>query len=225
MFTQKIIKIFHSIQEIGSFSILSILQFKQTNKQTKQYLQFLWLDLVNIKVSAKFYQNIANGLRFMGFYALRQETKKVVYCNMSGKNESVGRFFFFVLFCFCFFVFCCFFVFFVQPKQLKCTYMPLCFTSIHFDWLLVRTFCTFLRTKKKYSRWKRGWRGGGGGGAEGIRGLERVGPGYSKQNFFSFSFFFFSPNQSQTGGGQNLHKRTGDKIFTNCPGTKSYVWL
>ena len=30
---------------------------------------------------------------------------------------------------------------------------------------------------------------------------------------------------SRTGQGQNLHKQTGDKIFTNCPVTKSNVWL
>ena len=32
-------------------------------------------------------------------------------------------------------------------------------------------------------------------------------------------------NVSRTGQGQNLHKQAGDKIFTNCPVTKTNVWL
>ena len=51
MFTQKFIKIFHSVQEIGPFSLL-----------INVILQFLGLDLFNIKLSAKFYQNIPNAL-------------------------------------------------------------------------------------------------------------------------------------------------------------------
>ena len=32
-------------------------------------------------------------------------------------------------------------------------------------------------------------------------------------------------NVSRTGQGQNLHKQAGDKIFTNCPVTKTNFWL
>ena len=41
---------------------------------------------------------------------------------------------------------------------------------------------------------------------------------YSKR-FKSYRHF------SRTGRGQNLHKQSKDKIFTNCPVTKSNVWL
>ena len=51
MFTQKFIKISNSVQKIGPFSLL-----------INVILQFLGLDLFNIKLSAKFYQNIPNGL-------------------------------------------------------------------------------------------------------------------------------------------------------------------
>ena len=40
---------------------------------------------------------------------------------------------------------------------------------------------------------------------------------YSKR-FRSYRHF------SRTGQGQNLHKQVGDKIFTNCPVTKSNDW-
>ena len=51
----KIIKIFHSVQEIEPFSLFQNFAFG--------ILQFLGLDLFNIKLSAKFYQNIPNSLR------------------------------------------------------------------------------------------------------------------------------------------------------------------
>ena len=60
---QKFIKIFHSVQEIGSFSLFQNLALGKASTDDKCHLKFLELDLVNINVSAKFYQNIPNGLR------------------------------------------------------------------------------------------------------------------------------------------------------------------
>ena len=55
MFTQKFIKIFHSIQEIGPFSLFQNLALgKASTDDTYVILQFLRLDLGNINVSAKF---------------------------------------------------------------------------------------------------------------------------------------------------------------------------
>ena len=59
MFTQKFIKIFHSVQEIGPFSLFQNLALGKASTDDK----FLGLDLFNIKLSAKFYQNISNDLR------------------------------------------------------------------------------------------------------------------------------------------------------------------
>ena len=62
MFTQKFIKIFHLVQEIGPFSLLRIWHSPKPRPMINVILQFLGLDLFNIKLSAKFYQNIPNGL-------------------------------------------------------------------------------------------------------------------------------------------------------------------
>ena len=56
------IKIFHSVQEIGPFSLFQIWQSAKPRPMINVILQFLGLDLFNIKLSAKFYQNIPNGL-------------------------------------------------------------------------------------------------------------------------------------------------------------------
>ena len=94
MCMQSFITIFHSIQEIGPFSLFQNLELGKASTDKKCHfaiswarsclnqclrkslslfqprpminiiLQFLELDLVNINVSAKVYQNIPNGLRF-----------------------------------------------------------------------------------------------------------------------------------------------------------------
>ena len=61
MFTQKFIKIFHSVQEIGPFHFFQNLAFGKASTDDV-ILQFLGLDLFNIKLTSKFYQNIPNGL-------------------------------------------------------------------------------------------------------------------------------------------------------------------
>ena len=64
MFTQKFIKIFHSVQEIEPFSpFFRIWRSAKPQPMINVILQFLGLDLFNIKLSAKFYQNIPNCLR------------------------------------------------------------------------------------------------------------------------------------------------------------------
>ena len=64
MFTQTFIKIFHSVQEIEPFSLcFRIWRSAKPRPMTNVILQFLGLDLFNIKLSAKFYENIPNGLR------------------------------------------------------------------------------------------------------------------------------------------------------------------
>ena len=46
------------------------------------------------------------------------------------------------------------------------------------------------------------------------------------QNFIKiFQSFKSYRHFSRTGRGQNLHKQSKDKIFTNCTMTKSNVWL
>ena len=63
MFTQKFIKIFHSVYEIEPFSLFQSWHSANPRPMIYVILQLLELDLVNINVSAKFYQNIPNDLR------------------------------------------------------------------------------------------------------------------------------------------------------------------
>ena len=49
---------FHSVQEIGSFSLFQNLKLGKPSTDKNVILQFLGLDLVNINVYAKVYQNI-----------------------------------------------------------------------------------------------------------------------------------------------------------------------
>ena len=64
MVTQKVIKIFHSVQEIGLFSFIFRIWTSATPRPIpNDILQSLGLHLVNINAYAKFYQNIPNSLR------------------------------------------------------------------------------------------------------------------------------------------------------------------
>ena len=54
-----VIKIFHYVEEIWPFSLFQNLALGKASIDDKCH----FLDLVNINVSAKFYQNIPNGLR------------------------------------------------------------------------------------------------------------------------------------------------------------------
>ena len=68
MFTQKFIKIFHSVQEIGLFSLFQNLNLGNASASPKWHLTIPWANLVNINAYAKFYQNIPNGLRVIDIF-------------------------------------------------------------------------------------------------------------------------------------------------------------
>ena len=58
MCMQNFITIFHSVQEIGPFSLFQNLELGKASIDEKVISQSLGLDLVNINVYAKVYQNI-----------------------------------------------------------------------------------------------------------------------------------------------------------------------
>ena len=62
-FTQQFIKIPLSLRDSAVFTFFRIWRSAKPRPMIHVILQFLELDLVNINVSAKFYQNIPNGLR------------------------------------------------------------------------------------------------------------------------------------------------------------------
>ena len=55
---QNFITIFHSVQEIGPFSLFQNLELGKASTDEKCHFTILGLDLVNINVNAKVYQNI-----------------------------------------------------------------------------------------------------------------------------------------------------------------------
>ena len=59
---ENFITIFFTVLEIGPFSLFQNLALGKASTDKNVILQFLGLDLFNIKLSAKFYQNIPNGL-------------------------------------------------------------------------------------------------------------------------------------------------------------------
>ena len=84
MFTQKFIKIFHSIQEIRLFSLLIIVTSAKPRPNTNDILQSLGQHLVNINAYAKFYQNIPSGLRFIDIF--HEQAGDKIFTNRSGQN-------------------------------------------------------------------------------------------------------------------------------------------
>ena len=61
---QKFIKIFHSVKEIGPFSLFQGLALGKASADDRCYFAILWARSCQYQgVSAKFYQNIQNGLR------------------------------------------------------------------------------------------------------------------------------------------------------------------
>ena len=75
MFTQKFIKIFHSVQEIGYFHFFRIWRSAKPRPMINVISQSLGLDVVNINAYAKFYQNIPNGLELSTFFTNSPVTK------------------------------------------------------------------------------------------------------------------------------------------------------
>ena len=63
MCMQNFITIFVTVQEIEPFSLFGIWSSAKPRPRINVILQFLGLDLFNLKLSAKLYQNIPNGLR------------------------------------------------------------------------------------------------------------------------------------------------------------------
>ena len=63
MFTQKFIKIFHSVQGIGPFSLFQNLALSKASTDDECHIAIPWARSFNTKLSAKFYQNFPNGLR------------------------------------------------------------------------------------------------------------------------------------------------------------------
>ena len=63
MFMQKFIKIFHSVQETGPFSLFQNSALGRASTDDKCHFAVPWARSFNIKLSAKFYQNIPNGLK------------------------------------------------------------------------------------------------------------------------------------------------------------------
>ena len=63
MCMQNFITIFHSVQEIGPFSLFQNLELSKASTEENVFSQSLGLDLVNISVYAKVYQNIPFSLR------------------------------------------------------------------------------------------------------------------------------------------------------------------
>ena len=73
MFTKKFIKIFHSVRDRVIFHFFRIWHSAKPRPMINVILQFLGLDLFNIKLSAQFYQNIPSGLR-VNFHFFRIRT-------------------------------------------------------------------------------------------------------------------------------------------------------
>ena len=63
MFTKKFNKIIHSVQEIGPFSLFQNLALGKASTDDKCHFGISWARSFHHQMSAKFYQNIPNGLR------------------------------------------------------------------------------------------------------------------------------------------------------------------
>ena len=76
MCMQNLITIFHSVQEIGLFSLFfRIWRSAKPRPMINVILQPLGLDVVNINAYAKFYQNIPHGLELSTFFTNSPVTK------------------------------------------------------------------------------------------------------------------------------------------------------
>ena len=146
MCMQNFITIFHSVQEIGPFSLFQNLELGKASTDEKCISQSLGLDLVNINVYAKVYQNIPLSSRDRAIFT---------FSELNLGNASANPKWHLTI-----------------PWATSCQYQCIC------------------KILSKYSK-----------------------------RFKSYRHF------SRTGRGQNLHKQSKDKIFTNCPVTKSNVWL
>ena len=62
MFTQKVIKMFHSVQEIGPFSFFQNLAIGKASTNDKYHFAIPWARSFQHQIVSKFYRNIPNGL-------------------------------------------------------------------------------------------------------------------------------------------------------------------
>ena len=74
MFTKKFIKIFHSVQQIGLFSLFKNLNLGNDG-QSQMTFDNSGLHLVNINAYAKLYRNIPNDLRVIDIFHEQAEDK------------------------------------------------------------------------------------------------------------------------------------------------------
>ena len=81
MCMQNFITIFHSVQEIGPFSLFQNLELGKPRRMKNDISQFLGLDLVNINVYAEVYQNIP----------LSSRDKAIFTFSESGARQSLDR--------------------------------------------------------------------------------------------------------------------------------------
>ena len=109
MFTQKTIKIFHSVQELRPFSLFQNLALGKastddkchfaivshffriwTLAKTQPISNVIWqshgVHLVNTNVYAKFYQTIPNGLRVIGIF--HEQARDKIFTNRPGTKSS-----------------------------------------------------------------------------------------------------------------------------------------
>ena len=89
MFTQKFIKIFHSVQEIGLFSLFRIWTSATPRPIQNDIWQSLGLHLVNINAYAKFYQNIPNGLGVIDIFHEQAGVK--IFTDPASKSSQTVR--------------------------------------------------------------------------------------------------------------------------------------
>ena len=82
MFTQKFIKIFYSVKEIGPFSLFQNLELGKTSTDKKiDISQSIGLDLVNSNIYAEVYQNIP----------LSSRDKAIFTFSEFGARQSLSR--------------------------------------------------------------------------------------------------------------------------------------
>ena len=86
MCTLNFITIFHSFQEIGPFSLFQNLELGKASTDNKCHFATVGLDLVNINVYPKVYQNIPNGLRVMDIFHFLTGDKIFTNCPVTKSN-------------------------------------------------------------------------------------------------------------------------------------------
>ena len=88
MFTQKFIKIFYSVQEIGLFSLFQNLNLGNASANPKWYLTISWATSCQYQCVCKILSNIPNGLRVIDiFFTNRPGTKS----SQTGRGQNLHK--------------------------------------------------------------------------------------------------------------------------------------